>query len=180
MTKRRFKNRTFRLKHKRHRQSRGSTACLLTRKSCRAILHSRQRTKKLLVLPESKRVCNIAQTYFLGSGKMIEDQVVHSMKAKMTLAEKMIEDMQAPAPYLGACNEFDGPQRPPLAAPPLTDALPAVKNDRVEELGPFGALTGEVGTVLAADSEQAVVKWDDDGRELLRQQYLLKLGEGSA
>jgi hypothetical protein len=87
----------------------------------------------------------------------------------------MIENMQPPPSYKGARDEFDGPQRPALAAPPLTGEPPVVRNDRVEERGAFGSLTSEIGTVLAADAEQAIVKWDDDGRELLRQRYLQKL-----
>jgi hypothetical protein len=87
---------------------------------------------------------------------------------------RIITAMQAAHAYKEAHNDSDGPQCPVLAAPPESDA-PVVKNDRVEELGAFGSLTGEVGTVLAADSEQAVVKWDDDGRELLRQRYLTRL-----
>jgi hypothetical protein len=89
--------------------------------------------------------------------------------------ERIIESMQAPRSYKGAHEDFDGPQPPPLAAPPLTAALPVVRGDRVEELGVFGAMTGEVGTVIAADPVQAVVKWDGDGRELLRQRYLKKM-----
>ena len=72
-------------------------------------------------------------------------------------------------------HDFDGPHLPALTTPALTDELPVVKGERVEELGAFGALTGELGTVLAADDSQAVVKWDDDGREILRQRYLQRL-----
>ena len=49
---------------------------------------------------------------------------------------------------------------------------PVVSGERVEEIGVFGSKTGELGTVVAADHTQAVVKWDDDGKELLLQQYL--------
>jgi hypothetical protein len=92
-----------------------------------------------------------------------------------TSEQQIIAAMQAPLAYKGASNESDGPQRPSLAAPPFSEDAPVRKNDRVEELGAFGSATGEVGTVLAADEEQAVVKWDGDGRELLRQRYLTRL-----
>jgi hypothetical protein len=59
-----------------------------------------------------------------------------------------------------------------------TDVLPLVKvGDRVYELGALGGVTGEKGKVLAADTTRAVVKWDDDGSELLRQRYLQKIAE---
>jgi hypothetical protein len=91
--------------------------------------------------------------------------------------EKLIESMQAPPAYPGARPEFEGPMPPDLVK--LPDEPPVVKNDRVEELSPLGKPTGEIGTVLAADESQAVVKWDDDGRELVRQRYL-ELFYGSA
>jgi len=62
----------------------------------------------------------------------------------------------------------------------IVHAQPAMKNDRVEELGVFGAKTGEMGTVLAADMNMALVRWDDDGRELLRQMYIQKLYSAQA
>ena len=92
----------------------------------------------------------------------------------MTKEAKLIASMQAPPASPGAHTEFDGPRQPDLTAPPPPET-PAVKCDRVEKIGAFGRMTGEVGTVLAADETKAVVKWDDDGRELLRQQYLEKL-----
>jgi hypothetical protein len=93
----------------------------------------------------------------------------------MKTEAQIIRDNQAPPAYPGARPEFDGPQAPDLAAPPLTNEPPVQKDDRVERKGNFGVLTGEEGTVVAADTTQAVVKWDDDGRELVRQRYLKEL-----
>lgn len=47
--------------------------------------------------------------------------------------------------------------------------------DRVEGLGNFGKPTGEFGTVERANEEDAVVKWDDDGRTRLGQPSLKKI-----
>jgi hypothetical protein len=47
--------------------------------------------------------------------------------------------------------------------------------DRVEGLGNFGIPTGELGTVERANEDDAVVKWDDDGRMRIRQPWLKKL-----
>ena len=64
---------------------------------------------------------------------------------------------------------------PPLVIPPLTNDPPVKRGERVEEIGAFGAMTGEKGTVLSAGADQAVVKWDGDGKELLNQRYLTKV-----
>jgi len=42
-------------------------------------------------------------------------------------------------------------------------------------LGNFGKPTGEIGTVERANEEDAVVKWDDDGRMRLYQPSLNKV-----
>jgi len=47
--------------------------------------------------------------------------------------------------------------------------------DRVEGLGDFGKPTGEFGTVERSNEEDAVVKWDDDGRIRMRQPWLKKV-----
>jgi hypothetical protein len=47
--------------------------------------------------------------------------------------------------------------------------------DRVEGLGNFGKPTGEFGTVERANEEDAVVKWDDDGRIRIHQPSLKKI-----
>jgi hypothetical protein len=47
--------------------------------------------------------------------------------------------------------------------------------DRVEGLGNFGKPTGEFGTVEQTNEDDALVKWDDDGRMRLRQPWLKKV-----
>jgi hypothetical protein len=42
-------------------------------------------------------------------------------------------------------------------------------------LGNFGKPTGEFGTVKQANDEDAVVKWDDDGRHRVGQRWLKKV-----
>jgi len=63
--------------------------------------------------------------------------------------------------------------------PRLTEPAPTGKElnpgDRVEGLGDFGKLTGEFGTVERVNEDDAVVKWDDDGRKRLHQPWLRKV-----
>jgi hypothetical protein len=47
--------------------------------------------------------------------------------------------------------------------------------DRVEGLGNFGVSTGELGTVEKANDEDALVKWDGEGRMRIRQTWLKKI-----
>lgn len=83
---------------------------------------------------------------------------------------------KAPQPPLsrpGATADSDRAKRPPLADLPASDQeLNA--GDRVAGLGDFGKPTGEFGTVENANDDDAVVKWDDDGRERIRQPRLKK------
>ena len=58
---------------------------------------------------------------------------------------------------------------------PLPPARNLSPGDRVEGLGNFGKPTGEIGTVERANEEDAVVKWDDDGRTRLHQPSLKKI-----
>ena len=49
------------------------------------------------------------------------------------------------------------------------------RGDRVEGLGNFGNPTGEIGTVERTNENDAVVKWDDDGRVRVGQPWLKKV-----
>jgi hypothetical protein len=42
-------------------------------------------------------------------------------------------------------------------------------------LGDFGKPTGGFGTVVKTNEDDALVKWDDDGRTRLRQPWLKKV-----
>jgi hypothetical protein len=84
---------------------------------------------------------------------------------------------KAPRPPLshpGATPDSDRAKNPRLAAPAATDS-DLTPGDRVEGLGNFGVPTGELGTVERTNEEDAVVKWDNDGRTRLRQPWLKKV-----
>jgi hypothetical protein len=81
---------------------------------------------------------------------------------------------QPPLSHRGATPDSDRAKRPPLAEPSATGEE-LNPGDRVEGLGNFGIPTGEVGTVEQTNEEDAVVKWDDDGRMRIRQPWLKKV-----
>jgi len=76
---------------------------------------------------------------------------------------KLRKAPQPPLSHAGAIPDSDRAKRPPLSEPAATDQE-LTPGDRVEGLGNFGKPTGEFGTVERANEEDAVVKWDDDGR----------------
>jgi hypothetical protein len=80
---------------------------------------------------------------------------------------------QPPLSHLGATLDSDRAKKPRLAEPPAT-AMELNPGDRVEGLGNFGMPTGQLGTVEQANEDDAVVKWDDDGRMRVRQPWLKK------
>jgi hypothetical protein len=81
---------------------------------------------------------------------------------------------QAPVSYKGAAPDSDRARRPALTDPAATDQELA-PGDRVAGLGDFGRMTGEIGTVEQTNEDDAVVKWDDDGRKRVHQPWLTKL-----
>ena len=81
---------------------------------------------------------------------------------------------QPPLLYRGATPDSDRAKKPPLAEPAGTNKE-LNPGDRVEGLGNFGKPTGEFGTVEQANEDDAVVKWDDDGRVRLHQPSLKKV-----
>jgi hypothetical protein len=81
---------------------------------------------------------------------------------------------QPPLSRAGAIPDSDRAKRPPLSEPSAT-GQELSPGDRVEGLGNFGKPTGEIGTVERANEEDAVVKWDDDGRTRLHQPSLKKI-----
>jgi hypothetical protein len=87
---------------------------------------------------------------------------------------KLRKSPEPPLSHRGAIPDSDRAKRPPLAEPPATGEELS-PGDRVEALGNFGTPTGEVGTVERANDEDAVVKWDDDGRMRIRQPWLKKV-----
>src|ERR1700737_4392504 len=87
---------------------------------------------------------------------------------------KLRKASQPPLLYPGATADSDRAKRPPLAEPSATDQE-LNPGDRVEGLGNFGKPNGEFGTVEQANEDDAVVKWDDDGRVRLQQPWLRKV-----
>jgi|ERR1700687_2426151 len=81
---------------------------------------------------------------------------------------------QPPLSHPGATADSDRAKKPPLTDPSVSDQE-LNPGDRVEGLGNFGKPTGEFGTVEQANEDDAVVKWDDDGRMRLRQPWLKKV-----
>jgi len=84
---------------------------------------------------------------------------------------------KAPQPSLsqpGATPDSDRAKRPPLVQPsaPEVELNPG---DRVEGLADFGKPTGEFGTVEQTNEDDALVKWDHDGRMRLHQPWLKKV-----
>jgi hypothetical protein len=84
---------------------------------------------------------------------------------------KLHKAPQPPLSYLGGTPDSDRAKRPPLSEPPATDQE-LNSGGRVEGLGNFGKPTGEFGTVEQTNEDNAVVKWDDDGRMRLHQPSL--------
>ena len=87
---------------------------------------------------------------------------------------KLRKAPQPPLSRAGAIPDSDRAKRLPLSGPSAT-GQELSPGDRVEGLGNFGKPTGEIGTVERANEEDAVVKWDDDGRTRLHQPSLKKI-----
>jgi hypothetical protein len=87
---------------------------------------------------------------------------------------KLRKAPQPPLSYPGATPDADRAKRPPLAQPSATNEELS-PGDRVEGLGNFGKPTGELGTVEQSNEDDAVVKWDDDGRVRLHQPSLKRI-----
>jgi hypothetical protein len=92
------------------------------------------------------------------------------------LTPKLRKAAQPPLAYPGATPDADRATRPSLAEPPASNEELS-PGDRVEGLGNFGKPTGELGTVEQSNEDDAVVKWDDDGRTRLHQPSLKKLSK---
>src|ERR1700680_3228651 len=87
---------------------------------------------------------------------------------------KLHKAPQPPLSHPGATPDSDRAQKPRLAEPSATDQE-LHPGDRVEGLGNFGRPNGEFGTVEQTNEDDAVVKWDDDGRMRLHQPWLKKV-----
>src|ERR1051325_6403376 len=92
---------------------------------------------------------------------------------------KLRKAPQPPLAHTGAAPDSDRAKRPSLVDPLVTDQE-LNSGDRVEGLGDFGKPTGELGTVEQTNEDDAVVKWDDDGRTRLHQPWLKKVYQGAS
>jgi hypothetical protein len=90
------------------------------------------------------------------------------------LAPKLRKAPQPPLSHPGAPADADRAKRPPLVQPSAPDSE-LKPGDRVEGLANFGKPTGKLGTVEQTNEDDALVKWDDDGRMRLRQPWLKKV-----
>ena len=87
---------------------------------------------------------------------------------------KLRKAPEPPLSHAGAAADADRAKRPPLVQPLAPDSE-LNPGDRVEGLANFGEPTGEFGTVEQTNEDDALVKWDDDGRMRLRQPWLKKV-----
>ena len=92
------------------------------------------------------------------------------------LTPKLRKRPQAPPSSPGGVLDSDRAKNPRLAQPPMPDPKLS-PGDRVEGLGDFGKPTEEFGTVERTNEEDAVVKWDGDGRTRLQQPWLKKISK---
>ena len=90
------------------------------------------------------------------------------------MASVLPQRPQPPLSHRGATADSDRAKKPRLAEPPATDQE-LNPGDRVEGLGDFGKPTGEFGTVERTNEDDALVKWDKDGRIRLHQPRLKKV-----
>jgi hypothetical protein len=87
---------------------------------------------------------------------------------------KLGKATQPPLSHARAPSEADRAKGPRLSQPPAPDSE-LTPGDRVMGLGNFGKPTGEFGTVEQTNEDDALVKWDDDGRVRLHQPSLRKV-----
>ena len=92
----------------------------------------------------------------------------------MTQTRELPKAPQPPLSYPGATSDSDRAKKPRLSEPSAT-GQELNPGDRVEGLGNFGKPTGEFGTVEQTNEDDAVFKWDDDGRMRLHQPSLKKV-----
>lgn len=87
---------------------------------------------------------------------------------------KLHKAPQPPLSYPGATPDSDRAKRPPLAVGPSSDEE-LNPGDRVMGVEKSGKPTWDFGTVEQANEDDAVVKWDGDGRRRLHQESLKKI-----
>jgi len=86
---------------------------------------------------------------------------------------KLHKAPEPPLSHPGATPDSDRARKPSLVDPSASNQE-LNPGDRVEGLGNFGKPTGEFGTVEQTNEEDAIVKWDADGRTRRHQPWLKK------
>jgi hypothetical protein len=102
------------------------------------------------------------------------NEILDMTELKNRPISKLRRTPQPPLAYPGSAPDSDRAKKPSLVDPPPTNQE-INPGDRVEGLGNFGKHTGEFGTVEQANEDDAVVKWDDDGRIRVHQPWLKKV-----
>jgi hypothetical protein len=103
----------------------------------------------------------------------------HEMQSALATLTRLENEVslgptQSPLSNSAATPDVDRAETPPLVSPSAaTEELK--RGDRVESLGNLGRPTGEIGTVERTNEDDAVVKWDDDGRVRVGQPWLKKI-----
>jgi hypothetical protein len=100
-----------------------------------------------------------------------ENTMTHDVNKRIPRLRKA---PQPPLSHAGAIPDSDRAKRPALSEPSATGGE-LTPGDRVEGLGNFGKPSGKFGTVERANEEDAVVKWDHDGRRRLHRPSLKKI-----
>ena len=86
---------------------------------------------------------------------------------------KLRKAPQPPLSHAGAVPDADRAKNPSLDRPSGPDPE-LTPGDRVEGLGNFGKPTDKFGTVERTNEDDAIVKWDDDGRTRVHLPWLKK------
>jgi len=92
------------------------------------------------------------------------------------LTPKLRKPPQPPLSHPGATADSDRAKKPRLVEPSATGEE-LKPGDRVEGLRNFGKPIGEFGTVEQTNEDDALVKWDYDGRMRLHQPWLKKVSK---
>jgi hypothetical protein len=103
----------------------------------------------------------------------IERNEMNMPHVSKDLTPKLDDASQPPLAYPGATPDSDRAQRPPLTISPTHEELNP--GDRVMGVEDSGKPTWDFGTVEQTNEDDAVVKWDRDGRRKLDKDSLQKI-----
>ena len=125
-----------------------------------------------------KEVCSMSHQHAIETVLFVIGATVDSQVSPTCNIDLLVPRLRkAPQPSLshrGAPADSDRAKKPPLVDPSGT-GQELSPGDRVEGLGDFGIPTGEFGIVRQVNEDDALVKWDEDGRMRLHQPSLKKV-----